>query len=1070
MFARLSFLGSCLCLALGLFATAGSSSARAEEPFQAFLDALRERQYFDAAMDYLAEMSKSNLITPDVKSIIPYEEGRTLIDDARVEKDPVQKGRKLDAGKAKLEAFVNGNSANPLTPNARMQLGNVIVERGRMQVELAHRPTQLAQKPALLAQARGLFDEALKVFTAAEENFNDTLSKFPKFIDSTDKAQIERRDQARRDAIQSMLYAAATLYEKAKTFELDPKKAEKDQDKATLEGHKKGLQEAADKYEKIYQAYRTRLAGLLARIKQGQCYQEMGDTRRALGYYADILSQPDDLIEFRKLKASALYLSLQCWNTPGEKKYELAHTKGDEWLRTARGVEDRQADWLAIRYYTAYAMKLHAEQLDPDGKATAADAGKAKNLLKQAYDHAQKVAKVDGPYEDPAKALMKELNPSSSTDKEPTTFVEATERGKLEFDGMNEKNSLAKEAQKDPAQAAQVAELVKGANEHRANAQKYFELALSLRESDSDQDEVTNCRYYLCYLRYMQKQYYDAAVIGEFIARNYPDNGGARQAAKIALASYLQEYNDKNAPQELRQFDRQQMLGIAEYCAKRWPTEEETLDNWAILMAVAVGEHDMKQAETFIARVPEDSPRRADSELKLGQAYWTEYLTATQKEDADRPQQAELEGLLTSATGWLEKGMSRMKAGIDAGGPPTLELLAAALSASQIYVTSGQSQKGLDLLNAAKYGPLTLCKANDNLVKQHDIEREVYKVALRAYVATSQIDQATEMMNALQKTVEGDADAAANLTKIYISMGRALEEQVKTLRDAKKTEELTATTKGFEAFLTKIGDSEGNTFASLNWVAESYYSLGAGYDVPGAKLGPEAKTYYEKTLAIDDKLLARKDVPSPDALVAVKLRKARCLRRLSKFKDAVDLLELVLKEKSQLLDAQTEAAVAYMDWGAIDNPLYFNLAMYGARKAVNPMTKREENTIWGWVKMGNVLGANPQFEKQFHESRINVSRCMLAQANAANAENKFDKKKLLNDAYQNIRFTTRFKDFRKLQADHPEIYQQYDDVLKTIQKAQGQTVGIGLKPLIEPQKAATGTAPATTAPTTGAAS
>ena len=114
---------------------------------------------------------------------------------------------------------------------------------------------------------------------------------------------------------------------------------------------KKFLQQAADKYEKCYQDFRTILAGQLARIKQGQCYQDMGDTRRALGLYADILGQPDDIAEFRKLKASALYLSMQCWLSEGEKKYELAALKGEEWLQTGRTGEDRQPDWLAIDEY-----------------------------------------------------------------------------------------------------------------------------------------------------------------------------------------------------------------------------------------------------------------------------------------------------------------------------------------------------------------------------------------------------------------------------------------------------------------------------------------------------------------------------------------------------------------------------------------------------------------------------------------------------------------------------------------------------------------------------------------------
>jgi len=1037
------------------------STLQAEEPFQQFLDSLRERNYYDAALDYLAEMSRSNLASPDIKSRIPLEEGLTLIQDAQAEKDSTQKQKKLDAATKKLDDFVKANSAHAETPNARMQLGNVVVERGRMLAELATRPSQnAASRAKLQADARKLFDDALKVFSEAETNFKTELDAFPKFIEPNNKELIDKRDVARRNYIQAMLYAAAAAYEKAKTYD--------EKDKTQVAAHKKGLQEAADKYEKVYQNFRTRLAGLLARIKQGQCYQEMGDTRRALGYYADILNQPDDLVEFRRLKASALYLSLQCWLADSEKKYELAMLKGDEWLRTARGLEDRQADWLAIRYYTAMANKAHAKVLDPDGKGAGNDGARAAGLIKAAVDHANKVAKISGPYQDPAKALLKELGGDRNSDKEPATFVEASERGKVELDKMTEAQTAAKDAKADPSQAAKVQELLTAASEHREKSMHYFDLALSLRESDSEQDEVTNVRYYLCYLRYLKAQFYDAAVMGEFIARNYPDNGGARQAAKIALACYLQSYNDKTMPIEMRAFDRQKMVEVAEYCAKRWAEEEETIDNWSILMAVAVGDRDMKAATEFLNRIPEKSARRGSEELKLGQAYWSEYLRETQKEEGERMTQADLEKLLTEATSWLEKGMARLQAGTDASGP-TLELVAAALSASQIYVGSGAPDKALALLENKAYGPLTLVKKNDPVTQQHDIGRETYKVALRAYVAASKIDEAKAMMEGLKSTVA--PERAGDLTIIYISMGRALEEQVNTLRAAGKTDELKKTTEGFEVFLREIAKSaDGNTFASLNWVAETFYSLGAGFDTPGVKLPKEAEDYYNETLASDKRLLDEINKPgffpeSPDkavkvadALTAVKLRTARCLRRLNKFKESVDLLESILKEKGQLLDAQTEAAYAYMDWGAAENPLYYNLAMFGARK--DAATK--QNIIWGWVKMGSALSGNPQFEKVYHESRLNLARCHLAQAQLANAENKLDKKQLLDAAYQDIRFTTRIKDFRKLAADLPDIFAKYDDVYKTIQKARGDKA-TGLKELLETPKTDSTKAPAVSA-------
>jgi hypothetical protein len=87
----------------------------------------------------------------------------------------------------------------------------------------------------------------------------------------------------------------------------------------------------------------------------------MGDTRRALGLYADIIGQPEELDQLRKQRAAAMYLSMQCWTSDTEKKDELAVQEGEKFLQKIRGFEDRQPEWLTIRYYTALAAKKMAD-------------------------------------------------------------------------------------------------------------------------------------------------------------------------------------------------------------------------------------------------------------------------------------------------------------------------------------------------------------------------------------------------------------------------------------------------------------------------------------------------------------------------------------------------------------------------------------------------------------------------------------------------------------------------------------------------------------------------------------
>ena len=58
--------------------------------------------------------------------------------------------------------------------------------------------------------------------------------------------------------------------------------------------------------------------------------------------------------------------------------------------------------------------------------------------------------------------------------------------------------------------------------------------AVSLSDNKTPIDDLNSARWYLCYLLFDSGQYYDAAALGEFLARRYPDSLPARRAALIA--------------------------------------------------------------------------------------------------------------------------------------------------------------------------------------------------------------------------------------------------------------------------------------------------------------------------------------------------------------------------------------------------------------------------------------------------------------------------------------------------------------------------------------------------------
>jgi tetratricopeptide (TPR) repeat protein len=555
-------------LLVAALAAAPWSTTRADEPFLQFLDGLREREMFDAALMYLDDIEKSPLANETIKLRIPYERGKTLVDSTRSDRDPKSKGRALDQARDELQAFVKANPSHPFAGAATLELGKVVYERGRLYAEMMATPKNAPQKDQLAKQARTYFDESIKVFSDAETRFDKRLAELPKgAIDPKEKALVEEREQVRNDFVSANLFVAAVYQELAKTY---PK---------TAKEFKDNMGKAVDKNKKIYERFRTRMGGQWAHVKQGECLQEMDEWKAAIGVYQDILAQPDDAPEFRKLQGAALYRKLQCHLEM--KDYELAAKIGEEWLAKLRGQEDEQPDWLSGRYYTAFAEKHQADGLAEGDKNKAA-------LLKTVRQHLQLVVRYPNRNRDDARQLLTSVTGKEDERKEPTNFAEAAERIQELREEMVVKEELAGKV--GPGEKEEAAKAAAEIAKIRDDIMKYCNVALALRDKTTTAEQLMEIRYLLSYMYYQNGRYYDAAVLAEFLARRYPDRSLARPAAMIAVFAYLKEYQDPT-PQikESNQFERDKLSSLASFISTRWKDEPDAADAWAILVGVAVG-------------------------------------------------------------------------------------------------------------------------------------------------------------------------------------------------------------------------------------------------------------------------------------------------------------------------------------------------------------------------------------------------------------------------------------------------------------------------------------------------
>jgi len=292
----------------------------------------------------------------------------------------------LAAARQQLVAFIDKPPSSDELPSAYMLLGRVMIMQGRISISQAEQAGE-EERERLREQARDHLRRAELAFSAAVEQLKMMLDRYPKFL-PTDDPNHAKAEQIRGAVLQALMAHAGVVEELAASFSTDSKEA--------IEYYKA----AAERYERIYKDYRTRIAGLTARLKQGQCCFRMGDTRRALGLYDDILNQPADLEMLRRLRITAMYFSLECWTTEREKLYELAFSQGEEYLTHLRPEEESWPEWQAVRYHTARGYQLAAAGLGADRAADRAE------YLDKAKNHAEKLAATAGPYQELARSIV----------------------------------------------------------------------------------------------------------------------------------------------------------------------------------------------------------------------------------------------------------------------------------------------------------------------------------------------------------------------------------------------------------------------------------------------------------------------------------------------------------------------------------------------------------------------------------------------------------------------------------------------------------------------------------------
>lgn len=1021
----------------------GLQTAAAVEPAAAFLDGLRQREYFDVAIEYLDQAAKNPAVPVDFKTTMLYERGVTLVQGAKVQRDQGLREKELDEGQATLEKFISANGQHILVLAARSQLGNVVVERARTRMKRSEK-APAAQKLQLMTEARGFYTQALKVFEDLGDEIAKKLKAYPASIDEKREAKKhEEREQYRKDYLQSLLLTAATREELAETYP------------AGNADRTKALETAAKEYGEIYDKYRTRLAGLYARLYQGRCLQKLGKHKDALGYFNELLANPDNPEAFRVLRVKVTELAIDSWID--QKQYLEVIDKSKEkrpvqLVDSARPAEDKTEEFMGMRMGILKAMDLYRDEL----KTKNAQDPAIRTITKDGKKLVDYVARFPGKFQEEAKKeRVKWGGPEASTEEkpEPKNFVDARKAGKEAIDEMQAANQLVKELPErlKAAPAAEKAEMQKQIEDaqklsvsSKDDAMRYLKLAMSFVTPETEVDDVNLVRYLLCYLNYASGNYHEAAVIGDFLAHRYPAAQGAKQCGKITMASYIKLYSEKDPknPDENKEFEAKQVISICKYISEKWADSPEAAEAINTLIPFMIKEKRLADAQAYLDQIPKDAPTRGPSELKIGQSLWAAFLEGSREireydnaeikaEGFDRAKkQAELETLKSKAKQILGDGVARMQA----SGEVSAITVTSTFSMAQIYVNTNEAGKAAAILEDPKIGALTLTKKGDPVTQREGFQEETYKLALQAYIsslgtagaaADDTVKKAEEIMDALDKMFTKDEKSQTKLIGIYVSLAKDLQKQMELADPTAKV----ALGKGFEAFLGQMS-KKSTDIKILNWVAETYRGMGESFGPVSKGITPEAAKYFNEAVATYQRILAQKTGVTPSMTTSLKLQIARTNRATGKYKEAMDGFDEILKTQNMLLPVQIEAAKTYQDWGALkgdkmeDN---YQRAIFGARPVDDPKTKQKKNNVWGWAQIAKVVGSKPEYKDVFHEARFNLA---LARYSFAMAQKKPE------DMKTQLGFAKR--DIAVMYGFYPDLggdkwKPQYEALLKNIQ-------------------------------------
>lgn len=996
------------------------SIANAEEPYLDFIHGLRDQRHFDFALTYLEQLEASTDVPPEIRELIPYERGMTLLEQARQMTNLDRQREFLDRATAALEQFANNSPQHELAGQANTDRALILLEKARVELWKSEEPANEANVEAFRQRAREQIAQARGVFQTAFEQHQAEFEQFPIFIPEDQIQQREAREAAEARFLQAKLYLAQCTYWLAKTYAED-----------SVE-YRDTLTQASIEFEEIHTAHRQQTVGLYARLWQGKCFEEQDELGAAIGIYDQFLNNPGTSSLMVQLKSTALRFKLICLNHELRNDFQNAAQLAEQWLDSPdTRLLRRTSVGLGIAYERARALEGYALTL-PEGDSS------RNNALNQALGLARSINVFPGEFKAATSRMIQRLMLALNRDpSEPQDFESAFGLGS-EF--LDDVETLGREIEQIQASGdrSELEAKIESMRAAAAEMTRLFDLAIRLADSSTDSRLFQLAHMRLAYGYISQQKYYEAAAISEYLmqkrAEDYPEL--AVECGYLAVMAYDNAYIQ--APADDREFEAERLLEMASMVEELFPDSARANDARSTIAKVYYNQGDYVAAAEWFNRVPPSAEDYGEAQLRVGQCYWLAYNDTLQLDESDRP--AEADSWLQLAESHLTTGVSESQLIVpqDAATPETLTQgklsLATLRNLKGVYTTQGEVVGAIELLTTEPHSVVSAIQVQPGAtrpaegVRSPNIASFALQQLLRAQIGAAseaegdvrqQLMDASANTRVLLEELAAEGGDQGALTQIYISFGAQLQKELSQIEESGDLDRLREVRESFESFLNDVADrQEGQNLSSLVWIAETFAALGESAADDPAK----SQSYFTRSARTYETMLNRAlnepgFVENQDQTIGIRLSLARTHRRAKDFPAAEATLNEVIKSHPNALNVQQEAALLYEEWGESGARDMFQIAIHG---------RQTEPVVWGWgricVTLQRSMEQQPgvtEVRLAYLDAKVHQFNCLLGYGDDSSLGNaKFGLESLVLTFDQSV-LSERMEDFE----------QQYTEVL-----------------------------------------